>query len=110
MGRLARHLFTLCSAVSLLLCVAVCALWVRSYHLADSVGHSGLSFGDVDFIVISVRGQLGGRWSPDTKMDEVVEWRYVHNSRERDPDAFEGLPSEDYDRHLGPFVLDRDVN
>lgn len=31
-ARLARHLFTLCSAVSLLLCVAVCALWARSYH------------------------------------------------------------------------------
>jgi hypothetical protein len=29
--RLARHLFTLCSALSLLLCVAVCVLWVRSY-------------------------------------------------------------------------------
>jgi hypothetical protein len=27
---LARHLFTLCSAVSLLLCVAVCVIWVRS--------------------------------------------------------------------------------
>ena len=32
MRRLARHLFTLCSAVSLVLCVAVCALWVRSYR------------------------------------------------------------------------------
>jgi hypothetical protein len=29
MRRLARHLFTLCSAASLLLCVAVCVLWVR---------------------------------------------------------------------------------
>src|SRR5687767_9332047 len=26
-----RKLFTLCSAVSLLLCAAVCVLWVRSY-------------------------------------------------------------------------------
>ena len=31
MRRLARHLFTLCSAVSLLLCVAACVLWLRSY-------------------------------------------------------------------------------
>ena len=38
MRRLARHLFTLCSAVSLLLCVAVCVLWVRSYYAADSFG------------------------------------------------------------------------
>jgi hypothetical protein len=31
MRRLARHLFTLCSAASLLLCVAAGVLWVRSY-------------------------------------------------------------------------------
>jgi hypothetical protein len=31
MRRLVRHLFTVCSAVSLLLCVASVALWVRSY-------------------------------------------------------------------------------
>src|SRR5215207_7990764 len=30
MRRLARRLFTLCSAVSLLLCMAVCVLWVRA--------------------------------------------------------------------------------
>ena len=35
MRRLTRHLFTLCSAVSLLLCVAVCVLWVRSYWWCD---------------------------------------------------------------------------
>ena len=32
MRRLARLLFTLCSAASLLLCVAVCVLWVRSHR------------------------------------------------------------------------------
>jgi hypothetical protein len=35
MKRLARHFLTLCSAVSLLLCVAVCVLWVRSYRVGD---------------------------------------------------------------------------
>ena len=33
-----RRLFTLCSALSLLLCVAVCGLWVRSYQVGDWVG------------------------------------------------------------------------
>ena len=33
-----RRLFTLCAAASLVLCVAVCALWVRSYW----VGYSGI--------------------------------------------------------------------
>jgi hypothetical protein len=37
MRRPARHLFTLCSAASLLLCLAVCVLWVRSYFSEDSV-------------------------------------------------------------------------
>jgi hypothetical protein len=32
-----RRLFTLLSAVSLLLCVATCALWARSYRLSDQV-------------------------------------------------------------------------
>jgi len=35
MRRLARHLFTLCSAASLLLCAAVCVLWVRSYFATE---------------------------------------------------------------------------
>ena len=37
MKRLARHLFTLASAASLLLCVAVCVLWARSYHRSSGV-------------------------------------------------------------------------
>ena len=35
MRRLARRLFTLCSVASLLLCVALCVLWVRSYWVSD---------------------------------------------------------------------------
>jgi hypothetical protein len=37
MRRPSRHLFTALSAVSLLLCVAVCVLWVRSYWYADAI-------------------------------------------------------------------------
>jgi hypothetical protein len=38
MRRLARHLFTVCSAVSLLLCVAACVLWVWSQtHITSFV-------------------------------------------------------------------------
>src|SRR5688500_6669334 len=35
MRRLARRLFTLCSAASLLLFVMLCVLWVRSYREVD---------------------------------------------------------------------------
>src|SRR5688572_22814400 len=34
MRRVARHVFTFCSAVSLVLCVAVCVLWVTGYQAA----------------------------------------------------------------------------
>jgi hypothetical protein len=37
MRRLARHLLTVCTALSLVLCAATVALWVRSYHVADLV-------------------------------------------------------------------------
>jgi hypothetical protein len=37
MRRLARQLFTLCSAMSLLLFVAVCVLWARSYPSTKSI-------------------------------------------------------------------------
>src|SRR4051812_38906692 len=40
MRRLARHLFMLCSALSLLLCVAVCVLWVWSYAQALNLNHA----------------------------------------------------------------------
>jgi hypothetical protein len=38
-----RRLFTVLSALSLILCVAVCVLWVRSYRIEDR-----LYFGDVE--------------------------------------------------------------
>ena len=40
MRRLARRLFTLCSALSLLLCVAVCVLWVWSYWQRYDLRHT----------------------------------------------------------------------
>ena len=53
MRRLARRLFTLCSAVSLLLCVAVCVLWVRSYSGDES---ELLRYEGEDRLVFPVRG------------------------------------------------------
>src|SRR5687768_902948 len=50
MRRLAQRLFTLCSAASLLLCVGVCVLWVRSLHW-------------VDFAVVSVHDREVRVWT-----------------------------------------------
>src|SRR5687768_702477 len=53
MRRLARRLFTLCSALSLLLSVAVCVLWVRSVRNGDRFERSGHPFA-----LISKHGRL----------------------------------------------------
>jgi hypothetical protein len=37
MRRFARHLFTCFAATSLLLCIAVCVLWKRSYRMSEQV-------------------------------------------------------------------------
>ena len=56
MRRLARHAFTALSALSLLLCVAVCVLWVRSYWTRDFYSHSD---GSTIRAYVSERGGFG---------------------------------------------------
>jgi hypothetical protein len=51
MRRLARHLFTLCATVSLVLCVAACVLWVWSYGAPRDFVVAG-------HYLISSKGQL----------------------------------------------------
>jgi hypothetical protein len=58
-----RRLFTFFSALSLLLCVAVCALWVRSYWRVDQVHRrndwaEGLVWVHVDLVCTSEQGFL----------------------------------------------------
>jgi hypothetical protein len=104
MHRLARHLFTFCSAVSLLLCVAVCVLWAASHWRVLSVGRFQWMAPRVasDYIgrlendlTIEVRsGRLGVnyeygvydtvldgkrrvQWSLDSDSDGFVVWRYA---------------------------------
>jgi hypothetical protein len=62
MRRLARHLFTLCSAVSLLLCVAFITAWVASYRTEPVVLLRRLGVSDtssvthVGYVFIVTRG------------------------------------------------------
>jgi hypothetical protein len=48
MRRLSRHLFTILSAVSLLLLVAVCLLWVRSGTVMDGMRYAGVATGGAE--------------------------------------------------------------
>ena len=63
MRRVARRLVTLCSIVSLLLCVAACTLWVRSYFVRDVVEYDAPARWD---IVTSSRGRIGVLFQPGT--------------------------------------------
>lgn len=64
--RLARALFTLCSAVSLLLCAAMVVGWVRSYRHTDAVRGEGP--------VVPGRTQWGGTASSSRGAIEVECW------------------------------------
>src|SRR6266576_3578143 len=58
MRRLARHVFTVVSALSLLLCVAVCVLWVRSYRVTDVVSDNGITLLSPATSLASNRGRI----------------------------------------------------
>jgi hypothetical protein len=51
-----RELFTILSAVSLVLCVASVAMWVRSYFSADSINYSRPNVGTTS--LVSSRGEI----------------------------------------------------
>lgn len=66
MRRLARRLFTLASAASLLLCVAVGALWVRNYWVYDALywkpvqGEWNLSLSSTNGVFAAIHTGKGG--------------------------------------------------
>jgi len=72
-NRVRRHLRNLLTALSLLACVGVCALWVRSYRVADGVGLRRDDPGRrvrVLYSAQSSRGQLAVRWYRNTMTDQ----------------------------------------
>src|SRR4051794_3212026 len=81
MRRLARHLFTLCSAASLLLCVVVCVLWVRSYGEWDSLFYAAREdagwtsrqayccAGELGYFVRRIGREPAAFWHPDRAPD-----------------------------------------
>ena len=74
MRRLARHLFAICRAVSLLLCIAACVLWVRSYRFGDF----GEFVGDMD---VRISGPtLSVRWTGIYSSQGCFGIGFVHQS------------------------------
>ena len=83
-----RRLFTLLSALSLLLCVATAVLWVRSYWVCDSVGwlqrhdrfelaHAGLlsEAGALEIDTVALRLPVGFQDVPAEWKSQNTDWR-----------------------------------
>src|SRR5688572_25806320 len=88
-----QKLFTVCSIVSLLLCVAVCVLWVRSYFASDVIEITGRvrssrkppprvseAYRDYQYVFGSAYGVMrvnvpAGAAVPQTEVGDV-EWKY----------------------------------
>jgi hypothetical protein len=81
-----RCLLNSLTAVSLLLCVAVCALWVRSYWAVDYLAYSR-----PDWAVFMEYG--GGQF----------RFEYVRAARERDYVGYSGFVCRRVDRADGPL-------
>jgi hypothetical protein len=108
MRRLARHLFTFCSVVSLLLIVAVCLLWVRSYWVADIVERGIVRLSERDASGISVRGQLALNINPTRQMPETPTWRWYCYTRTESPAMWDINYGETSGQgNVGPFLLAR---
>ena len=72
-----RKLFTFCAAVSLLLAVAVCGVWVRSYSTIDRLTWDPRS--DLVFRIFSMPGRLYVRWKTGDTWS-VRGFRHTHHT------------------------------
>jgi hypothetical protein len=90
MPSMRRRVFTLCSAVSLAFCVAVCVLWGRSYRVSDAVrARDGASAGRGGYAIL-YSGQggllLGVAPADATGRDGRRAPAGVHYYREEQPE------------------------
>jgi hypothetical protein len=83
MRRLARHLFTLWSSISLLLCVGVCALWVRGRSGYDEAVWSYDRYlrdrsaaASQVFITAEKRLWVGAEWAHVAAFNGQLVWGY----------------------------------
>jgi hypothetical protein len=75
MKRLARILLNVATALSLLLCVATVALWVRTHYVLDDWQRFG---GGTGLFILTPRGELALMWGPlhQRHTSAPVGWTY----------------------------------
>jgi hypothetical protein len=82
-----RRLFNLLTALSLLLCVAVAALWVRSYWHWDGIYRAEMSLGGMTWVSKSFRSSSGMLWTDSWRgsyLDRSIalyEWQTLQRIR-----------------------------
>ena len=68
MAAVRRRLFHALTLLSLLLCAAVCAMWVRSFHRLDAITHISVDAG-------KARARAIGGWAECGGVALVVNYR-----------------------------------
>jgi hypothetical protein len=121
-----RRLLNLLTLLSLLLCVAACVLWVRSYWVGDFVGHDRVAGGRPHAYRYSAGVSTGvGKVSVDTLWVNMArhnniapysDWRWVPQRPASDPTVGSiGLPGPrkwlgfSYETSSGPMARARRV-
>jgi hypothetical protein len=80
MRRLARHAFTVLSTLSLLLCVAACVLWVRSYRIKDDLRRhtpAGADRHQAVTMLMSGKGGLAFCHMDGTNLGALSDWTWT---------------------------------
>jgi hypothetical protein len=100
MRRLDSHAFAILSAISLLLCVALCVLWVRSYRTADIINREA----PFRWRIISNQGRITvhrieqlmmGVSSPTDPLRVIQVPRPTESPRYQKADAMQAQPIRD---------------
>ena len=104
MRRLARWVLTLCLVVSLLLCLATCALWVRSYWFEEVVVLPRRAGGD-DYSAYSQRGEACIQWREGSGDASDEPGEFLHRAYPADPGA-NFRPPKSRERWPGGFLVE----
>jgi hypothetical protein len=88
MSKALRYLRIAFSATCVIVAVLVCALWVRSYTIADGVTR----LGKTELVILSFRGVLDFGVNGDPSAPHIVGTGWIHYENDVTGDSVESLP------------------
>jgi hypothetical protein len=94
MSAVKRRLFNVLAVVSLMLCVAMAALWARSCFAADEIWYGAA---DSYIAILSVRGRILLGWTSEaTGKRQANRWKFATDRVENFPPVPNGVFGFDY--------------